>query len=94
MPHFGEKCLADSELFFQGVSKPGPRILPVPVSDGAGDPQHLARLLDGEAAEQVEMSDPRCRSVFLPESGEQFVKRQDEGGVFGEAADLIEQFES
>jgi hypothetical protein len=93
MPHPGEKCLADSELFFQGLAEPGPRVLPVPVGHRPGDPHRLARLLDGDPTEQVEVSDPRRSGVFLPESGEQFIQRQDKVGILGEGTDLIEQFE-
>ena len=34
-------------LFFQGLAEPGPGVLPVPVGHGPGEPQHVARLLDG-----------------------------------------------
>ncbi len=94
MPHPGEKCLAHFELFLQGLAKPGPRVLPIPVCDRPGKPQNSARLLDREAAEQVELSDPGCASVFRAKTGEFVIQRQDEVGIFGEGADLIEQFET
>ena len=78
MPHPGEKCLTEFELFFQGLAEPGPGVLPVSVSHRPGKPQRLARLLDGEPGEQVELSDARRNRVLLPEPGEQFIERQDE----------------
>ena len=93
MPHPGEKCLTDFELFFQGLAEPGPGVLPVSVGHRPGEPQRLARLLDGKPAEQVEVSDLCRGGVFLPEPGEQFVQRQDEVGILGEGTDLIEQLE-
>ena len=92
-PIQGKSVSRDSELFFQGLAEPGPRVLPVPVGDRPREPQRLARLLDGEPAEQVEVSDLRRGGVFLPEAGEQFVQRQDEVGILGEGTDLIEQLE-
>ena len=35
MPHPGEKCLADFELFSQSLAEPGPGVLPVPVGEWA-----------------------------------------------------------
>jgi len=68
MPHPAEKCLTDFELFFQGLAEPGPRILPVSVGRRPGEPQRLARLLDGKAAEQVKVRDPRGGRIFLPKT--------------------------
>jgi hypothetical protein len=93
MPHLVEKCLAHCELFFQGLPEPGPRVLPVPVSHRPRKPQRLPRLLDGKAAEQVQLRDLRRGSVLLPKSGEQFVQRQNEVGILGEGIKLIEQLE-
>ena len=93
MPHPGEKCLAHCELIFQGRAEPRPRVLPVSVGNCPGKTQCLARFLDGEPPEQVDLSDPRCSGVFLPESGQQFVQRQDEIGILGEGTDLIELFQ-
>ena len=93
MPRSGEKCLAQSKLFFQSLAEPRPRVLPVPVGDRAGKPERLARLWDGEPPEKVQLSDPRRGSVFLPKKGKQLVDRQDEIGIQSEETDLIEQLE-
>jgi hypothetical protein len=93
MPHPGEKCLAHFELFFQTLAEPGPRVLPVSVGHRPGEPQCLARLLDGEPAEKVKVSYPRRGGVFLAETGEQLIQRQHEVGVLREGTDLIEQLE-
>jgi hypothetical protein len=90
MPHPGEKCLTEFELFFQSLAEPGPGVLPVSVSHRPGKPQRLARLLDGKPGEQVELSDPRRNRVLLPEPGEQFIQRQDEVGILRDGTDLIE----
>ncbi len=73
MPHPGEKCLAQSKLFFQCLAEPGPRVLPVPVGHRPRQPERLARLLDGEPSEKVKLSNPRRGSVFLSETGKQLV---------------------
>ncbi len=93
MPHPGKKCLAHSELFFQSLAEPRPRVLPVPVGDRPGEPQCLARLLDREPTEEVEVSDPRRGGVFHSETREQLIERQDEVGVLGEGTDLIEELD-
>jgi hypothetical protein len=94
MLHPREKCLAQSQLFFfEGCAEPGPGKLPVPVGNGAREPKCLCRFLNGEPAEQVELSDLRGIGVFLAEPGEKFVQRQDEIGVLGEGIDLIEQLD-
>ena len=93
MPHPGEKCLTEFELFFQSLAEPGPRILPVPVGDRPGEPQRLARLLDRKSSEQVELRHLCGDGVFLPEPRQQLVQRQDEVGILGEGTDLIEQLE-
>ena len=93
MPRPWEKRLAVSELFFERLAEPGPRVLPVPVGGRPGEPQRLARFRDGDPTEQVQVRDPRRGGVFLPETAEQFVQRQDEVGILGEGTDLIEQFE-
>ena len=84
MPHPGEKCLTEFELFFQGLAEPGPGILPVSVSHRPGKPQRLARLFDRKSSEQVELRHLRGGGVFLPEPRQQFVQRQDEVGILGE----------
>ena len=84
MPHPGEKCLTEFELFFQGLAEPGPRILPVPVGHRPGEPQRLARLFDRKSSEQVELRDLCGGGVFLTEPRQQFVQRQDEVGILGE----------
>ena len=94
MPHPGEKRLADSGLFFERVAEPGPRVLPVAVGHRPRQAQRRARFLDGEPAEQVQESEPGRGRVFLPESGQQFVQRQDQVGVLGKRLGLIEQLES
>jgi hypothetical protein len=93
MPHPGKRCLTVSRLFFQGRAKPGSGILPVAVRDRPGKPQRLSRLIDGETAEQVKVSDLGRRGVFPPEASEQVVQRKDEVVVVGEGTGLIEQFD-
>ena len=93
MPHPGEKCLTEFELFFQGLAEPGPGVLPVPVSHRPGKPQRLARLFDRKSSEQVELRDLCGGGVFLTEPRQQLVQRQDEVGILGERTDLIEQLE-
>ena len=93
MPQTGEKCLADAGLFFQSLAEPGPGVFPVPVGHRPGEPQQLARLLDGKPGEKVELSDPRRDRVLVSEAREQFVQRQDKVRILGERTDLIEQFE-
>ncbi len=93
MPRPGEKCLAQSKLFFQCLAEPRPRVFPVPVRDRPREAERLARLLDGEPPEKVKLSDPRRGSVFLPESGKQLVDRQHEVGIKSEGTNLIEQLE-
>ena len=94
MPHSRKKCLAVSGLFFESVAEPGARVLPIPVGHGPRHPQRGTGLLDREPAEQVEVSDLGRGRVFIAESGQQLVQRQDEVGVLGEGTGLIEQFES
>ena len=84
MPHPGEKCLTEFELFFQSLAEPGPGVLPVSVSHRPGKPQRLARLFDGKSSEQVELRDLCGGGVFLPEPRQQLVQRQDEVGILGE----------
>ena len=91
MPHPGEKCLARSELFFQGLAEPRPRVLPVPVGHGSREPQRLAGPLDGEPAEEVKLSDPRRGGVFHSETRDQLIERENEIRVLGEGTDLIEE---
>ena len=67
MPHPGEKCLTEFELFFQSLAEPGPGVLPVPVGHRPGEPQRLARLLDGKPAEQVELCHLCGGGIFLTE---------------------------
>jgi hypothetical protein len=93
MRRLGEKCLALSGLFSQGLTEPDSCVLPVPVGHGSGEPQHVARLLDGESAEQVKMGDTCRDGVLRPEPSEKFVQRQEEVGVLGEGAGLVEQLE-
>ncbi len=94
MLHPREKCLAQSQLFFfEGCAEPGPGVLPVPVGDGPRNPKCLGSSLNGETAEQVELSDLGGIGVFLAESGQQLIQRQDEIGIFGEGIDLIEQLD-
>jgi hypothetical protein len=92
MHYPGGNYLTDSELFFQGLAEPGPSVLPVPLGHRQGEPRRLARLLDGDPTEQVKVRDPRRGGVFLPESGEQLVQRQDKIGILSEGTDLIEKF--
>jgi hypothetical protein len=56
------------------LAEPGPRVFPVAVGDRPGQPQHLARFLDAEAAEQVQVGQSLC-VVLLGETAEQFVQR-------------------
>ena len=84
MPHPGEKRLADWGLFFESFAEPGPRVLPVAVGGRPRQARRRARLLDGKAAEQVEVGDPGRGSVLLAEPGQQFVQRQHQVGIFGE----------
>jgi hypothetical protein len=94
MPHPGEKCLTEFDLFFQGLAEPGPRILPVSVGDRPGEPQRLARLFDRKSSEQVELRQLCGVVVFVTEPRQQLVQRQNEVGILGERTDLIEQLES
>src|SRR5439155_924004 len=56
-------------------------------------PQHVARFLDGQSAEQVEMCDLRGCVVFRSEPDQNLVQRQEQFGILSEGAYLVEQFE-
>src|SRR3954463_842068 len=92
MPRPASNRLADSRLFAQRLAEPRPGILPVAVGDRPGMPQDLARLIDGEPAEQGARGAPRRRGVLAAEAVEQVVQRQDE--VLGEGAGVVEQFDA
>ncbi len=93
MHHPDEKRLAFSQLFVQSIAKPRPRVLPIPIGHGPGKPQRIACFLDRKPAKEVELSDLGGGGVFLSESVQKIVKREDKVGIFRDRAPLIEQFD-
>lgn len=83
----------NSSLFFESISKPRPSIFPIPVGDRPRNFQQIARLLDGKAAEQVQMRNLGGGFVFLHEPVQKVVERQDKVWVFNQRISPIEQFE-
>lgn len=94
MPRPTEKCLKKSQkLSVQGLTEPGPGVLPVPESDGPGETKNLARFIDGEPAEEMKSGDFCRDGVFRCKAVERIVQRKNEVGMLGKEAGLIEQFD-
>lgn len=77
MPRPGEKCIADSGLFFERLAEPGAGVLPVPVCNRPRHSQRRSRLFHLQPAEQVQLRDLSGGRVFRLEPAEEVVQRQD-----------------
>jgi hypothetical protein len=85
---------ACSGVMYSGVPTTPPKlVLPVPVGDGPRGPRRRAGFLDKEPAEPVQVGELGCRGVLPGGSGQEFVQCQDQIGILGQSADLIEQLE-
>ena len=79
--------------FFQSVAEPGAGVLPVPVRHGAGEPEQVARLLNRQPAEQVQLGDACGVGVLGSEPGQHFIEGKEQVGVLGQGAGVVKQFE-
>ena len=93
MPRSGEKCLADFELFSQGLAEPGPGVLPVPVGHRPGEPQRRRPPPRRRARRTGAVGRPVRRRRLPPRAGSAVRPATGEVGILGEGTDLIEQLE-
>src|SRR5215218_6988946 len=79
-------------LTVQLSSQPRARHLPVALDRGVADAEHLGRLLDGQAAEELQLNDARLLRVDGGEPLQRLVNRQQVNvWTFAEAVGLAER---